>query len=203
MSLPRFPAYPLAALLLACQPSTTRPAFGPLPTAVEAIVDLDVARATTRLAEELASDSIPMLRVAPRDGYLESPWFSARTGTPSLARPLGDSLVRVRGWIHAYGTERAAIRVETALRPLANPSLPPRELDRQAAPDNPAALRVARVRDALVRRFPVPGTTPPAATPPPRGVTEPAAPPPGDSTAAPPSEKIIKPFRGPPATPNP
>ena len=73
----------------------------------------------------------------------------------------GDSVVRIRAWVNAYGEERASIRAETAMRSLANPSLPPRELDQQAPPDNPAAVRVARVLQTLARRYPVPGATPP------------------------------------------
>jgi len=155
-------AVALPCLLLSCQPYTTRPAFGPLPSAAEAVVDLDVAKATTVLAEALTSDSIPVSRVEPKDGYLETPWFSTLTGKETTERILGDSLVRVRGWVNAYGKERGSIRVETAVRPLANPSLPPRELDRQAPPDNPAAMRVARVLTDLARRYPVPGAEAPA-----------------------------------------
>ncbi len=58
------------------------------------------------------------------------------TGQPTNDRILGDSIVRVRGWVNAYGKERGSIRVETAVRPLANPSRPPRELDQQAPIDN-------------------------------------------------------------------
>lgn len=197
---PRFPASPLLALLLACQPYTTRPAFGPLPSAAEAVVDLDVAKATTVLAEQLKSDSIPVSRVEPQDGYLETPWFSTLTGKETTERVLGDSVVRVRGWVNAYGKERGSIRVETAVRPLANPSLPPRALDQQAPADNPVAIRVAKILTDMARRYPVPGAEEPVA---------PVAPPvraPGDSTKpaatdSTPGTKVVKPFRGPPGTP--
>jgi len=190
MPLHRFPASPLVALLLACQPYTTRPSFGPLPSAAEAVVDLDVAKATTTLAEQLKSDSIPVSRVEPKDGYLETEWFTALTGQPTTDRILGDSLVRVRGWINAYGKERGSIRVETAVRPLANPSLPPRELDRQAPPENPAAVRVARVLSDMARRYPVPGAEAPAApVAPTPAAPDSATPAPKDSTA------IAKPAR--------
>jgi hypothetical protein len=181
----------LPSLIAACQPYTTRPSFGPLPAAEEAVVDLDVSKATTLLAEALTADSIPVSRIEPQDGYLETPWFNASTGTPSTERPLGDSLVRVRGWVNAYGKERGSIRAETAVRPLANPSLPSRELDQQAPPDNPAAVRVARVLAHLARRYPVPGATPPVA---------PAAVTPGDSTTKPASidSTLQKPIQKPP-----
>jgi len=197
MSRPRFPVSPLLALILGCQPNTTRPAFGPLPAADEALVDLDVAKATTLLAEALKSDSIPVTQVEPQDGYVATPWFSAVSGIPSNARTLGDSLVRVRGWVNAYGKERGSIRVETAVRPLANPSLPPRELDQQAPKDNPAAMRVARVLTDMARRYPVPGAAPPP-TPPGRTPGDTTKPAPTDST---PGAKVVKPFREPPPAP--
>ena len=188
---PRCPAAPLLACLLACQPSTTRPSFGPLPMAAEAVVDLDVAKATTVLAEALKSDSIPVTRVEPRDGYLETGWFIAATGVPSTARPLGDSVVRVRGWVNAYGKERGSIHAETAVRMLANPALPPRELDRQASDSNPAAVRVARVLDAMARRYPVPGAEPPPAPAKPKEAS------PDSVKSAPADSAPLKPHRAP------
>jgi len=186
--------HPAAALLLlaACQPATTRPAFGPLPAAPDAAVDLDVPTATRLLADALKNDSIPVSRVEARDGYLETGWFNARTGAPTRARPLGDSLVRVRAWINAYGEERASLRVESVVRPRANPALPPRELDQQAPDSNPAAIRVARVLDAMARRYPVPGATPPAPAPPPKAATDSVAPAQKDSTPAPSGPVIEK-----------
>jgi len=151
--------------LLACQPYTKRPGFGPLPQSAEAVVDLEIPKATELLAEALRTDSIPVSRVETRDGYLETEWFLAGTGAPWDGRILGDSVVRVRGWVNAYGHARGSIRVETAVRMLANPSLPARQLDQQAAGDNPAAVRVAKVLQDLSRRYPVPGAEPPAAVP--------------------------------------
>ena len=200
--LPRFPASPLLLLLLCCQPYTTRPAFGPLPTAAEAFVDEGVARTTTLLSEGLSADSIPVSRVEPKDGYLETGWFNPYTGAATTARPLGDSVVRVRAWVNAYGEERSSIRAETALRTLANPSLPARELAQQAPADNPAAVRVARVLATLARRYPVPGAAPPA----PPAATDTLKKAPKDTVAAPAGQTIVKPHRDstpPTPTPNP
>jgi hypothetical protein len=202
---PRFSASLLLVGLLACQPATTRPSFAPLPAAEEAVVDLDVAKATTTLAEALTSDSIPVTRVEPKDGYLETGWFIAASGAATSAWPIGDSVVRVRGWVNAYGKVRGSIRVETAVRPLANPALPPRELDQQAPKDNPAAMRVARVLEAMARRYPVPGAEPTAVPAKPAAdSTKPAA---ADSTPAQPGQVIEKKRPptppGPPPTPNP
>jgi len=166
--------------IASCQPYTTRPPFGPLPGSAEAVVDLDVAKATTVLAEQLKSDSIPVSRVEPKDGYLETGWFNAVTGQPTSDRVLGDSIVRVRGWVNAYGQERGSIKVETAVRPLANPSLPPRDLDRQAPVDNPVAVRVATILTDMAKRYPVPGADEPT-TPAPRVPGDSARTTPGDS----------------------
>lgn len=199
MAGPRTAAACLLVALIGCQPYTTRPAFGPLPGAADAVVDLDIPSATRLLAEALRADSIPVSRVEPADGYLETDWFDARTGGRATGRVLGDSVVRVRGWVNAYGKERGSVRLETAVRPMANPSLPARELDRQATPDNPAAVRVAKVLAELARRYPVPGAESP---PPPSAKTDSGAKPaPRDSTAAPAAPKdstIQKPFPKPP-----
>jgi hypothetical protein len=184
----RHAAVLLMLAVTACQPYTTRPSFGPLRGAAEAVVDLDVAKATTVLAEQLRSDSIPVRRVEPKDGYLETEWFSALTGQPTRERVLGDSIVRVRGWVNAYGKERGSIKVETAVRPLANPSLPPRDLDRQAPIDNPVAMRVATVLADMAKRYPVPGADEPT-TPAPRVRGDSAQVAPGDSTAGKPIPK--------------
>jgi hypothetical protein len=162
-------------------------------------VDEGVARTTTLLSEGLVAESIPVSRVEPKDGYLETGWFNPYTGTATTARPLGDSVVLVRAWINAYGESRASIHAETAVRTLANPSLPPRELDQQAPADNPAAVRVARVLAALASRYPVPGATPPE----PLDTLKQA---PKGTVATPPSTQIKKPFRdstAPPPKPNP
>ena len=180
MRLPPCLAASLVALS-ACQPYTKRPDFGPLPTAAEAVVDLEVPKATELLAEALRSDSIPVSGVETRDGYLETGWFLARTGAPWDGRILGDSVVRVRGWVNAYGHARGSLRVETAMRPLANPSLPPRELDVQAPADNVVAMRVSKVLQEMARRYPVPGAEPPPAAPPKPAGTDSLAPAPGDS----------------------
>lgn len=155
--LARFPASPLLALLLSCNPATTRPDFGPVPDAAEAEVDLPMADATKALAEALVEDSIPVTRTELRDGYVETGWFEAATGQPTSRRPLGPEVVRVRGWVDPIQTGQTKIRIETVIRPMADPSLPERELDRGAPKENPAALRVQRTAERLTKRYPVPG----------------------------------------------
>ena len=51
------------------------------------------------------------------------------------------------------GREARQLAVETAYRPLADPSLPPRELDRQVPAKHPVAVKVDSVLQQLVKRF--------------------------------------------------
>ena len=162
--LSRRPAVPLTALLLlSCNPTTTRPEFGPVPDAAEAEVDLPMADATRALAEALVEDSIPVTRIEPHDGYVESGWFEAASGQPTSRRRLGPEVVRVRGWVDPIQTGQTRIRIETVIRPMADPSLPERELDRGAPKANPAAVRVQRTAERLAKRYPVPGAAEAAA----------------------------------------
>lgn len=154
---------PIVLLLLSCNPTTTRPDFGPVPDAAEAEVDLPMADATRALAEALVEDSIPVTRIEPRDGYVESGWFEAASGQPTGRRRLGPEVVRVRGWVDPIQTGQTRIRIETVIRPMADPSLPERDLDREAPKENPAAVRVKRTAERLAKRYPVPGAAEAAA----------------------------------------
>ena len=56
------------------------------------------------------------------------------------------------------------LRVETLYRPVADPSLPERELERQVPSTHPAAVKVQGILEAMLKRFG--GPPPPAAEPP-------------------------------------
>jgi hypothetical protein len=141
------------AALAACQLATTRPPFEPVPEARHADVSLSRLEATEQLAEALRSDSIPVARVEPRDGYLETPWFSVATGRPVSSARTGDSVVRVRGWVEPARVRYAELRVETVFRRVWDPSLPERELERAVRQDHPVAERVDSVLARLARRY--------------------------------------------------
>jgi len=158
----------LLLVLAGCRANTTRPGFDPLPGAVRAELDLGIAEATTALAEALTQDSIPVSRVEPLDGYLETPWFRASTGEPAKERPLGSDIVQVRGWVNPGRPYHSEIVLEVVYRPMADPSLPPRELDRFVPADNPASVRVRRVVRALVLEHGDTTTVAPAGPTPPR-----------------------------------
>ena len=152
------PALALAGLL-ACQPATTRPSFTPLPEAEVVEVRLQPQEATKVLAEALKTDSIPARRVDLRDGYIESHWFDSSTGTPSTRRPIGTRVVRVRAWADPGRPGFTLLSAETVFRPVADPSLPPRELEREVPPEHPVAVKIRTALQAMVKRYGGPPVT--------------------------------------------
>jgi hypothetical protein len=151
--MPRAWSAALAALIAACFPYTTRPGFDPLLGVPAAEVRLAPAAATEQLAEALRGDSIPVTRVEPRDGYLQTPWFDVATGAPTRRSPLGPQVVRVRGWVDPGRYGHSELRVEVAYRVLRDPSVPGREQERLAPPDHPVRLKVQAALDSLAKRF--------------------------------------------------
>jgi hypothetical protein len=144
--------------LIACQPDTTRPAIVPLPEAAMTEIRLPVPEATRVLAQALQADSIPALRVRLRDGYIESGWFDAGTGRPTNRRPIGVGIVRIRAWADPARPGDSQLRVETLYRPLADPSLPERELERQVPVDHPIAVKVRSSLQDMLKRYGGPPT---------------------------------------------
>lgn len=137
-----------------CQPNTSRPPFTPLPEAAGTEIRLSVPEATRRLAEALRADSLPLRKVALRDGYIETPWFNAVTRRPIRSRrPTGPNAVRLRAWADPARPGSSQLTVETLYRPLADPSLPERELEREVARTHPMAVKVEAALRRLVERF--------------------------------------------------
>jgi hypothetical protein len=157
----------LLAAAASCQPNTTRPPFPPVPEAAGTEVRLPVPQATQRLAEALKADSIPVRKVRIRDGYIETGWFNAATRRGASGHALGPGVVRVRAWADPARPGSSQLTVETVYRPLRDPSLPDRELEREVAPDHPVALRVVAALQQLVKRYggPPPEEEQPAAAP--------------------------------------
>jgi hypothetical protein len=157
-----------AALLAACRPNTTRPAITPYPEAAGVEIRLRPTEATRRLAEALQADSITPARVRLRDGYIETAWLDSATGRPTTRRPIGTGVVRLRAWADPGRPGNTVLTVETLYRPLADPSLPERELERQVPRVHPTAVKVGRVLEALLKRHggpPPPAAEQPAPTP--------------------------------------
>jgi hypothetical protein len=147
--------------LLACQPSTTRPSFTPLPEAEVVEVRLLPLEATKQLAAALEADSIPARRVDLRDGFIESHWFDSSTGRPSTHRPIGTRVVRVRAWADPGRPGFTLLSAETVFRPVADPSLPPRELEHEVPRNHPVAIKIRTALQGLVKRYGGPPVTEP------------------------------------------
>jgi hypothetical protein len=159
--------------LISCQPATSRPPYQPVPQAAITEVRLPPREATRLLAETLRADSIPTTRVDLRDNWIETGWFDPASGKRTTSRPIGRNVVRLRAWADPTHPGNSKITVETVYRPVADASLPDRELDRQVPRDHPVAIKVRAALQDLVRRY----GGPPAQT------TQPA-PPPGASPGA-------------------
>lgn len=176
----------IVILLAACSPATSRPAFPPVPEARIGEVELEVPQATERLARELTAAGIPVNRVAPRDGYLETPWFDTATGKAVGARTSGGDRVRVRGWVRPSRHGYSELTVETVYRPFADPSAAPRELERSVPFTHPVRARV-RAAFAALRAVTVveePDAVPIASRRPPRARPDSIRPPAADTAMA-------------------
>jgi hypothetical protein len=163
--------YPLPVLALACQPATSRPPLVPRPEAAGQEIRLPVREATRRLADALKADTIPVQRVELRDGYMETPWFDARTGRPTSRRAIGTTVVRVRGWADPSRPGSSLLTVETVYRPLVDPSLPDRELEQAVPRDHRIAKKVAGVLTRMAQRYGAP-PPPEAAQPSPAAASD-------------------------------
>ena len=161
----------IVAALAGCQPATSRPPFPPVPEAAITEMRLPAGEATRLLAEAFQADSMPMQRVAVRDGWLETSWFDAQSGRHTGRRPIGVSTVQVRAWADPTHPGSSKVTVETIYHPLADPSLPERELDKQVPRDHPVAIKVRAALQDLVKRYggPPAPVAPPAAGPEDRG----------------------------------
>jgi hypothetical protein len=153
--------------VLACDPNTTRPGLVPLPEAAGTEVRLPPREATRNLAEALRADSVPIRRVAIRDGYMESGWFDTRSRRPAAAnRAIGVGVVQVRAWADPARPGSSQLVVETTYRAMVDPSLPQRELELQVPANHPVAADVEGVLRRLVERYGGPPAAPaPTAAP--------------------------------------
>jgi len=155
-----------AVALAGCHPETTRPAIVPVPEAASTEIRLAPVEATNRLAEAMVADSIPLARVRARDGYIESRWIDSASGRATRRWPLGTGVVRVRAWADPGRPGNAVLTVETVYRPMADPSVPERELDREVPKTHPVAVKVQAELADLLKRWGGP--------PPPETAKEPA-----------------------------
>jgi hypothetical protein len=143
----------IALVLGGCKPTTARPFFPPVTGAAQADIELEMRNATGALADVLRSDSLPLTRVAPIDGYIETAWFDVRTKRPTHARRLGPNVVQVRAWVDPAQQGHSRLTIETVYRPLADPSLSARELERQVPPDHLIGKRMTEIVVELAKLY--------------------------------------------------
>jgi hypothetical protein len=176
--------------LAACQPATTRPPYPAVPQATTVEIRLPPREAARLLAEALQTDSIPVTRIVLRDAWFETAWFDPASGRRTTRRPIGGNVARLRAWADPTQPGSSKVTVETLYRPLADASLPERDLDRQVARNHPVAIKVRAALQELVKRYggpPPPASERPAAGP--AGVQgEPQGEPGQDQGAQPPEE---------------
>lgn len=125
-----------------CLSSNARPGFAPMPEARSADVELDPIEATKLLAEDLQDAGIPVATVAPQDGYFETHWFDTTSKQPAGGSTLGPQVVRIRGWATPSRHGWSTVTVETVYRAVADPSRPPRELERSVPYTHPTRTLV-------------------------------------------------------------
>ena len=156
-SLISLPVLAAVVALASCDPGTTRPDLTPFPEARTIEVMGDRVAALNFLQHALTSDSIPVATLSTRDHWLESPWFDAQTLAPASEERLGTGVVKLRGWADPSRVGATILTVELVYRPMADPSLPWRELERPVPAGEPVYQRVGAalkmVEDSIGAHF--------------------------------------------------
>jgi hypothetical protein len=126
---------PLALLVVACTPATTRPSFAPVPEALHAIINATPAVVTQEAQAILTADTIGIHFVTVRDAFLETDEFA---GTH-----------RLRLWADPDVPGKARVTIEAVYRPTEDPSRTRRDLERAAPPGSAGQLRAEQLLAAL------------------------------------------------------
>ena len=145
----------LSALVIcvaACNPTTTRPDFRPLPQARAAQIFARPQQVIPAAAALVIAESLRVRHASPRDGYLETDWYDTRTrhsfpdgaAVPDLAHA-----VKLRFWADPYVPGQTILTLEVAVRLRYDPSRDGRDLE-TAVPPGQAGDTLA---DSLVVRL--------------------------------------------------
>lgn len=143
----------MLCLATACFPTTTRPHLTLVPEALTTEIELFVPAATRALAVALDTDSLPVSRTEPDDGWLETSWFDAGTLQPTTARVVGVEVVKIRAFVEPGRANHSIITIEAVYRPLLDPSRDGRDLERHLPADHPVALRVKAMVERLTAEY--------------------------------------------------
>ena len=128
-------AWACVLLLGACTPTTTRPAFAPLPEALHAVINAPPARLTAVADSLLRADTVPVRFLNLQDAFLETTEFA---GTH-----------RLRLWADPDVPGKSRVTIEAVYRPTEDPSRTSRDLERAAPPGSPGRLRAEQLLAAL------------------------------------------------------
>jgi hypothetical protein len=122
-------------VLAACTPSSTRPAFTPIPESLHAVINAIPSIVTREALALLAADSIRVRFASERDAWLETHEFA---GTH-----------RLRVWADPDVPGKSRVTIEAVYRPIEDPSRPSRDLERAAEPGSAGRQHAARLLEAL------------------------------------------------------
>jgi hypothetical protein len=128
-------AWAFVLVLGACTPTTTRPAFAPLPEALHAVINAPPARLTAVADSLLRADTVPIRFLNLQDAFLETTEFA---GTH-----------RLRLWADPDVPGKSRVTIEAVYRPTEDPSRTSRDLERAAPPGSPGQLRAEQLLAAL------------------------------------------------------
>lgn len=121
--------------LTACTPTTTRPAFAPIPEAPYVVINARPERVTQVADSLLRGDTIGVRFVNLRDAFLETNAFA---GTH-----------RLRLWADPDVPGKSRVTIEAVYRPTEDPSRTRRDLERAAPPGSAGQLRAEQLLAAL------------------------------------------------------
>lgn len=146
----------IALCLAACNPTTTRPDFLPLPQARAAQIFARPQQVIPELATLVAAESLRIRRQNLRDGYLETDWFDTRTRRSfrdgAAVADLAHA-VKLRCWADPYVPGQTILTLEVAYRLRYDPSRTGRELESLVPAGQPGDTLAANLLAQLQRRF--------------------------------------------------
>lgn len=131
-----------------------RPYYGPVPGSVSLLVEAPPDAVTRRIATEVQTAGLRLLRFSPAEGYVETEWYnldtqeSGRSDHGSL-----DRMVKLRFFADPTAG-RTRVLAECVTRLLYDPSLPERELERMVPEGHQGREILARVLARLREQGP-------------------------------------------------
>ncbi len=131
----RISHFAFVLLLTACTPTTTRPAFAPMPEALNVVINAPPERVTQFADSLLRADTIGVRFVNLRDAFLETREFAGRH--------------RLRLWADPDVPGKSRVTIEAVYRPSEDPSRTRRDLERAAPPGSAGQLRAEQLLAAL------------------------------------------------------